>query len=281
MRHNVRDEKGRFKRSEPVTGYKMLNYDWTCRGKKYQIGETYEEFGRRMCNEGMMHFCESPMDILDYYPLYDSMGRENVIVLVEAIGRVIRDGNKSATNKLRIIRQLSFNELINWQFAKEDPNSRTVYTTKGIAVCAPCNALSNRIVTIGNYSTAVYNDRRGRYGQAYTTGDRSVAVGEAAAVVTGSESVAISTYAVAASNKSIAISKLSEFNRQPLAMACKRDSIAISAPGRDASGVLGSWLLLISSDFKCVKLVQVNNMDIKEGNRYYLSDSGKIREITC
>ena len=85
-----------------IKGYKGFNKDMTCRGKRYKENTTYEEDGTEICEAGMMHFCENPYDVLDYYPLVNEDGDISDFAEVEAVGEVKKDRNKSATNKLHI-----------------------------------------------------------------------------------------------------------------------------------------------------------------------------------
>ena len=87
---------------ETIKGYKGFNKDMTCSGKQYKENTTYEEDGTEICEAGMMHFCENPYDVLDYYPLVNEDGDISDFAEVEAVGEVKKDGNKSATNKLHI-----------------------------------------------------------------------------------------------------------------------------------------------------------------------------------
>ena len=87
---------------EMIKGYKGFNKDMTCSGKQYKENTTYEEDGTEICEAGMMHFCENPYDVLDYYPLVNEDGDISDFAEVEAVGEVKKDGNKSATNKLHI-----------------------------------------------------------------------------------------------------------------------------------------------------------------------------------
>ena len=83
-------------------GYKAFNSDFTCKGKQYEENTTYEEFGDRICDKGVMYYCENPFDVLNYYPLVDDKGRISEFAEVEALGKVYRKEDKSATNKLYI-----------------------------------------------------------------------------------------------------------------------------------------------------------------------------------
>ena len=54
------------------------------------------------CHKGVMHFCEDPWAVLDYYPLVNENGDISEFAEVEALGQVWDDCNKRATNKLHI-----------------------------------------------------------------------------------------------------------------------------------------------------------------------------------
>jgi len=91
-----------------VKGYKGFDQDLKCRGMQYEVGQTYEmERSPSICNWGF-HFCERITDVHEYYNL-----GSNRICEVEAIGEISKEGNKSATNKIVILRELSREEIRN------------------------------------------------------------------------------------------------------------------------------------------------------------------------
>ena len=85
-----------------IKGYKAFNRGMICKGKQYEENTTYEENGNEICEAGVMHFCENPFDVLNYYPLIDENGDISDFAQVEAIGDIYKRGDKSATNKLYI-----------------------------------------------------------------------------------------------------------------------------------------------------------------------------------
>ena len=85
-----------------VKGYKVFDKGMKCRDKQYEENTTYEENGNEICEAGVMHFCENPFDVLNYYPLVDENGDISDFAEVEAVGDVYRRGDKAATNKLHI-----------------------------------------------------------------------------------------------------------------------------------------------------------------------------------
>jgi len=96
-----------------IKGYKAFEADMTCRGKRYESYKTYEENGRGICKPGTMHFCETPLDCFDYYPILDKQARPYAFAHVKALGNTLfRHGNKRATQKLYIGRKISLHTFI-------------------------------------------------------------------------------------------------------------------------------------------------------------------------
>ena len=91
-----------------VKGYKVFNPDWTCRDFQYKVGEIYEHDGNiELCGSGF-HFCIEAVDCFNYYG-FDS---KNKVAEVEAIGLVETGDDKSVTNKIRIVRELDWLEVL-------------------------------------------------------------------------------------------------------------------------------------------------------------------------
>ena len=92
--------------------YKAFNPDFTCKGKQYEENTTYEENGNEICEAGVMHYCENPFDVLDYYPLVNENGEISEFAEVEPLGKVFKRENKCATNKLYIKAKLGLKDFI-------------------------------------------------------------------------------------------------------------------------------------------------------------------------
>ena len=92
--------------------YKAFNPDLTCKGKQYEENTTYEENGNEICEAGVMHYCENPFDVLDYYPLVNENGEIPEFAEVEPLGKVFKRENKCATNKLYIKAKLGLKGFI-------------------------------------------------------------------------------------------------------------------------------------------------------------------------
>jgi PPE-repeat protein len=91
-----------------IKGYKVFNPDWTCRGFQYKVGETFtEDVTPTVCKRGF-HFCEKAADCFNYYK-FDS---KNKVAEVIALGVIDRGENKSCTDKIQIVREIPWTEVL-------------------------------------------------------------------------------------------------------------------------------------------------------------------------
>lgn len=91
-----------------VKGFKVFNHDWTCREKQYTCPGKFEENIKvELCKSGM-HFCERAVDCFNYY----TFSPENKVAEVVAYGDVMKIGDKCCTDKLEIVREISWHELL-------------------------------------------------------------------------------------------------------------------------------------------------------------------------
>ena len=95
-----------------VRGYKVFNEDWTCspggNTKQYTCpGKFEEDITPVRCGHGM-HFCRKASDCFNYYVF----NPKNKVAEVIAYGDVVEAGNKCCTNKLEIVREIPWQELL-------------------------------------------------------------------------------------------------------------------------------------------------------------------------
>jgi hypothetical protein len=89
-----------------VKGYKGFDKRLQCQKFQYEVGRVYEMEGLpKVCERGF-HFCERFTDVHDYYKLENSRVCE-----IEALGDIGKEDGKSATNRIKIIRELSREEI--------------------------------------------------------------------------------------------------------------------------------------------------------------------------
>src|SRR5574343_216486 len=86
-----------------MRGYKMMEFNMTCKGFQYKVGEEYFLEDKLVICKNGFHFCENPFNFLKYY---DNIKGNKRLFLVEALGEVITEGNKSVTNKIKIIEEI-------------------------------------------------------------------------------------------------------------------------------------------------------------------------------
>ena len=93
-----------------MKGFKITNADMTCREYQYELNKEFildtKLLKLKICNTGF-HFCEKAEDCFIYY---DFNNGERIFE-VESLGETITDRNKSVTDKIIFIRELSREEL--------------------------------------------------------------------------------------------------------------------------------------------------------------------------
>ena len=97
---------------EVVRGYKVFNEDWTCspngNTKQYTYpGKFEEDITPVRCGHGM-HFCRKASDCFNYY----NFNPKNKVAEVIAYGDIVEAGDKCCTNKLEIVREIPWQELL-------------------------------------------------------------------------------------------------------------------------------------------------------------------------
>ena len=95
-----------------IKGYKVFGPGWICDPVgtpfQYAVGETYEmEEVPIVCERGF-HFCERAVDCFNYY----GFDPKNKVAEIEALGDIDSDGSKSCTNKIHIIREIPWQEIL-------------------------------------------------------------------------------------------------------------------------------------------------------------------------
>ena len=83
------------------TGFKAT-YNFYCKDHKFEIGQTYKLQGTPIpCHYGF-HYCENPINVLNYY----SIKHDFRLLEIEDLGDSIVKEDKTVTNKIRIIREI-------------------------------------------------------------------------------------------------------------------------------------------------------------------------------
>ena len=174
-----------------IKSYKGMNKDMTCRGFQYEIGKEYETNSAKACTSGF-HACEYPLDVLNYYPPFDSRFFE-----VEQSGELSKgsDDTKIASTKIKIGAELNIAGLV--KAAVEFTTNRCTQgegdkatgnygaaSATGYRGAASATGDCGAASATGNYGAA---SATGNYGAASATGDCG------AASATGKSSVALAS----------------------------------------------------------------------------------------
>lgn len=89
---------------------KGFDTELKCRGFQFEIGETYKiEHTKPMelCTNTVFHFCDSLSKVHRFY----NVDVGNRFCIIEALGEVITDGKKCGSDHIRIVRELTAEEL--------------------------------------------------------------------------------------------------------------------------------------------------------------------------
>ena len=140
-----------------MIGYKAFDKNLQCRGFQFEVGKTYET-GRakedlRLCSDTVFHFCRELYKIESVSDYHISESR---VCEVIAEGDVVTDGDKYGTNKLTILREITREEL------NEYNNYNIGDCNIGDYNIGDCN--------IGNYNSGNYNSGNRNSGN-YNSGD--------------------------------------------------------------------------------------------------------------
>ena len=136
-----------------IVGYKVFKSDWTCRNNfKYEIGKTYKHKDEIGLCKGGFHFCRKLISCFNYY----SFNPKNKVAIVIATGKVINGDDKSVTDEITIMKEISWHEVLNMV---NDGNGNTGLGNTGNRNSGDYNS--------GNYNSGYYNSGY------YNSGDRN------------------------------------------------------------------------------------------------------------
>ena len=234
-----------------VIGFKAADAELKCRDHQFEVGQTYTIEGEPVhCARGF-HFCQNPLDVLNYYPLVQDDGKLTRFMSVVASGTVLTDGDKSVSAAIHVKAELRLPEFI-----------KSAVDT----VIELCKGAANKgTVASGDYSKLAAS---GDYSKLAASGDYS----QLAASGYGSK-LAASGYGskLAASGYG---SQLAIEGTNCVAMSAGRNSTV--------TGVDGTWVSLASYDDKgiCTGIATgcIGKGRLKAG-KVYRAENGKFVEV--
>ena len=136
-----------------VVGYKGFSKDWKCNGMQYEVGKEFTHKDEvKLCNSGL-HFCEDPLDVLNYYELTDSKFAE-----VEALD--VSDEKETDTKRvcktIRVKAEISIKAMIQasikFLFEKVDWKTDDVKAASGYFSKLAASGDSSQLAASGHFS---------------------------------------------------------------------------------------------------------------------------------
>ena len=95
-----------------------------CFTLNYEVGKTYTFEGElKMCERGF-HFCKEMKHVFSYY----SFNKDFVMLEIEILGEVIDHGDKSVTDKIKILRIVSPKEYEHICFIEYDESGNEIHS---------------------------------------------------------------------------------------------------------------------------------------------------------
>ena len=278
-----------------MKGFKAFGKGLVCRGKHYKENTVFEEQEAVICRSGM-HFCENPLDVLDYYPLVDSNGNVVEVAEVEALDECQTDDSKKyCTKKLKIGFKLSLKEFvkaaIDFAFEKSDDKVLTgdgaQLASSGDYAQLASSGYGSQLASSG-YGAQLASS--GNCAQLASSGDYA----KLASSSYGAQLAISGDYAQLASSGDYAKLASSGYGAQ-LASSGDYAKLASSGYGAVVSGIgksdtakgkKGSWLVLAEWGYNdieekyipvCVKAAQIDGAVIKE-DTFYKLENGEFKE---
>ena len=83
-----------------------------CRGMQFEIGKTYDTGyteNLELCSCKVFHFCKSLEKVHEFYPA--RVEENNRFCEIEVLGELVEDENKCGSNKIKILREITGEEL--------------------------------------------------------------------------------------------------------------------------------------------------------------------------
>jgi len=90
-----------------MKGYKVFDKNWRCLNFQYEVGKTYVHKGTLLLCRSGFHFCIKLVDCFRY----KEFSPDRKVAEVEALGEVVEEEGKCVTDKLRIVREIPWEEV--------------------------------------------------------------------------------------------------------------------------------------------------------------------------
>jgi hypothetical protein len=245
-----------------VKGYKAFSKGLICKNKQYAENTVFEEDKAIICERGM-HFCENPLNVLDYYPLLDGNNELPDFAEVEALDEASTDYKKKyVTKKLRVGAKLDLKGFVkaSVDFLMERGEEGTAASGFGSKLAASGDC--SKLAASGDCSKLAASGF-GSQLAASGFGSQLAASGDCSKLAASGD---CSKLAASGNNSKLAING-------------KNSVGAAIGYGNQIKGVTGSWITLAEYTRDgfcvCVKSAQIDGKTLK-ADTWYVLKNGEI-----
>jgi len=256
----------------PKKGFKAFNKGLKCKNKQYEENTEYKIKGQPILCEKGFHYCENPLDVLNYYNLCDSEFAE-----VEDLGDTETDDLKNVTNHIKIKARVDLKGFIkasiDFLFEKNNIDENTQAASGDSSQLAASGNYS-KLAASGHYSKLAAS---GNSSQLAASGDYS----QLAASGYYSQLAASGDYSkLAASGYYSQLAASGDYSK--LAASGENSICAAIGNNSQAKGIKGTWIVLAEYDnnyiVKCVKSAKIDGKKLKADTWYKLVNK-KFTEV--
>ena len=144
-----------------MTYYKGFDKYLKCRGMQFEVGKTYDTGANdedvELCSNTAIHFCDSLQNVHEYYS--QNPDANNRVCEVEPLGKTVSNNTKMGTNKIKILREITGEELAHLRGLER--GNTGVFNT---------GSRNTGYYNTGDYNTGLWNTGSWNTGY-YNTGD--------------------------------------------------------------------------------------------------------------
>jgi hypothetical protein len=267
---------GTISKKNPIKGYKAFNRGMECRGFEYEVGKEYHQDGKIIACENGFHFCENPLNILDYYDICNVEFAE-----VEGWGKWVKRDDKIAVSDIRIKKKIDLPEFIKASFAYLIGKGGISLSSTDFAQIASSGDEAKR-ASSGDFAQIASSG----YGAQIASsgyGAKLASSGDGAQIASSGYGAKLASSGYGAKIASSGdFAKLASSGDDTRLVVDGENSIGanIGARGK-ASGKIGNWIVLAEyKDGRCVnvKAAQIDGETIKEDTWYELVNNEFIHK---
>ena len=264
--------------------WKAYDKDLTCRGKKYEVGQVYEESDAVICEKGM-HYCDNPADLMFYHGLIDDDGNMMEISQVEDMAPETTQKQKGpnsvkyCTTKLKIGARVQFGDWVKAaaDFVLEKCKRASDASDKNYAKMASSGNYA-KMASSGNYAKMA---SFGNYAQMASSGysAKMASSGYSAKMASSgyfaqmassgySAKMASSGYSAQMASSGYSAQMASSGDYAKMASSGKHSVVAAVGINSKAKAAKGSWITLAEWDYQDNTWVPLYvKTELVDGNR--------------